>query len=314
MIDIVIISAIVLTWIGIAYFAFARSAGVMAQIKISATAIGAILVYFVASDGIYTIDQRERGVILRNGAFAGTAEPGLGFKLPIIDDVVRISTETRTRNYSKLNSYSFDQQVADVDVAVTYRILPSQVAKIYETYGSEAGMVDREITPRVNADTKIVFGRYTAEKAVQDRGRLNNEYFAAIKAPAGAPYLIEAVRIGNVQYTKNYEKSNEDKQVAEVEVNTLRQKAEREKVQAEITVTQAKAQADSVRAQALAAAEATKLKGDADAGAITARGNALRDNPTVISLVTAERWDGKLPQTMLPGSAVPMISLQNDRR
>ena len=33
----------------------------------------------------YTIDQRERGVILRNGKLVGTATPGLGFKVPMID-------------------------------------------------------------------------------------------------------------------------------------------------------------------------------------------------------------------------------------
>jgi regulator of protease activity HflC (stomatin/prohibitin superfamily) len=32
----------------------------------------------------YTVDQGERGVILRNGAVVGTAEPGLHFKMPLI--------------------------------------------------------------------------------------------------------------------------------------------------------------------------------------------------------------------------------------
>ena len=38
----------------------------------------------------YTVDQGERGVMLRNGAITGVSEPGLGFKLPIIDRVVDI--------------------------------------------------------------------------------------------------------------------------------------------------------------------------------------------------------------------------------
>ena len=37
----------------------------------------------------YTIDQRERGVILRNGKLIGTATPGLGFKIPFIDSIVK---------------------------------------------------------------------------------------------------------------------------------------------------------------------------------------------------------------------------------
>ena len=31
----------------------------------------------------YTIDQTERGVLLRTGAVIGTAQPGLGFKVPL---------------------------------------------------------------------------------------------------------------------------------------------------------------------------------------------------------------------------------------
>lgn len=58
-----------------------------------------------------------------------------------------------------------------------------------------------------------------------------------------------------------------------------------------------------------AEAEATKLRGAAEATAIRARGEALRDNPSLVGLVQAERWDGKLPATMVPGSALPMLNL-----
>ncbi len=33
----------------------------------------------------YTIDEGERGVVLRYGAVSGVAQPGLGFKIPVID-------------------------------------------------------------------------------------------------------------------------------------------------------------------------------------------------------------------------------------
>jgi regulator of protease activity HflC (stomatin/prohibitin superfamily) len=87
--------------------------------------------------------------------------------------------------------------------------------------------------------------------------------------------------------------------LAEVEVQKVQQNAEREKVQAEILVIQAKAEAD-----------AKKLQGEAEAYAINARGKALRDNPALIELVQAEKWDGKLPTTMVPGQAVPFINVK----
>jgi len=50
------------------------------------------------------------------------------------------------------------------------------------------------------------------------------------------------------------------------------------------------------------------VKGEAEASAIKARAEALAQNQNLIELTKAERWDGKLPTTMIPGSAVPFIS------
>ena len=91
---------------------------------------------------------------------------------------------------------------------------------------------------------------------------------------------------------------------------TQRQTLEREKVEAEIAVTQAKARADSSVAEAKARAEATRLAGEAEAAAIRARAAALADNPNLIELTKAERWDGVLPTTMVPGTAAPFINLR----
>jgi regulator of protease activity HflC (stomatin/prohibitin superfamily) len=163
--------------------------------------------------------------------------------------------------------------------------------------------------PRVLAHSKIVFGRFNAVTAIQERGRLNQEVQDAVIQAAGGPVIIEAVQIENLDFSSEYEKSIEQRMLAEVEVQRLRQNAEREKVQAEIVVTQANARANAVRAQAQAEADAIKLRGDAEAQAIAARGKALGENPSLVSLVQAEKWDGKLPATMVPGGSIPMIGL-----
>jgi regulator of protease activity HflC (stomatin/prohibitin superfamily) len=121
--------------------------------------------------------------------------------------------------------------------------------------------------------------------------------------------VIESVQLENIEFSHAYLQSIEQRMLAEVEVQKLQQNAEREKVQAQITVTQANARANSVRAEAQASADAIKLKGDAEASAIRARAEALGQNPGLVSLVQAERWDGKLPSTMVPGSALPMLSV-----
>ncbi|CUA90982.1 Regulator of protease activity HflC, stomatin/prohibitin superfamily [Chelatococcus sambhunathii] len=257
----------------------------------------------------YTVGEGERGVLTRNGAVIGTANPGLGFKLPFIDGVEKVSVQTRYAGYKKVQGYSRDQQPADMTLSVNYRLSPDKVQEIYTRFGGEEGLVARLITPRVLAETKTVFGRFTAVMAVQERDRLNSEVRAAIADAAGEFVTIEGVQIENIDFSDAYEASVEQRMLAEVEVQKLRQNAEREKVQAGIVETQAAAKAKAVRAMAEAEAEAVKLKGAAEATAIRARGEALRDNPSLVGLVQAERWDGKLPATMVPGSALPMLSL-----
>ena len=98
--------------------------------------------------------------------------------------------------------------------------------------------------------------------------------------------------------------------LAEVEVQKVRQNAVREEETAKITVTKAKADAEAQLALARATAESARLLGEAEASAIRAKGSALRDNPALVALISAERWDGKLPQTMVPGGALPFVNIK----
>ena len=67
-------------------------------------AIGGIIVLMLLLGSWYTVDQTERGVLLRNGAVIGTAQPGLGFKLPVMDSVHKVSVKTVTYTWDKMNS------------------------------------------------------------------------------------------------------------------------------------------------------------------------------------------------------------------
>jgi regulator of protease activity HflC (stomatin/prohibitin superfamily) len=278
--------------------------------KFAAIAVVALIVFLIASGGFYTVDQGERGVILRYGAVVGTAEPGLGFKLPLIDKVVKITVQNRSQLYERVSTYSRDQQPAEITLSVNYRLPADQVSKIYAEYGSEEGVVNRLIDRRVYEQVKNVFGQFNAVTAIQDRARLNAEAEAAIRDTVRGPVIIDSVQIENIDFSDAYEQSIENRMLAEVEVQKIRQNAEREKVQAQITVTQAQARADAVRAEAEANAAATRLAGEAEADAIKAKGAALRDNPELINLTAAEKWNGQLPSTMVPGSAVPFLGVK----
>lgn len=256
----------------------------------------------------YQVDQGERGVHLRNGAVIGSAEPGLGFKLPVFDSIKRISVQNLNRQYEKVPAYSKDQQTAEIKVSVSFHVPPGSVVELYSEYGSIEGLTSRVVDRQVPTQVENVFGRYTAVSAVQNRVQLVQDVTKAIREAIKGPLVIDSVQIENIDFSDAYEKSIELRMQAEVLVQTEKQNLEKEKVNAEIALTQAQGQANSNLARARAEAEATRLKGEAEATAIKARAQALAQNQDLVELTKAERWDGKLPTTMIPNAALPFLT------
>jgi regulator of protease activity HflC (stomatin/prohibitin superfamily) len=257
----------------------------------------------------YTIDQGERGVLLRNREIVNIIEPGLHFKIPVIDSMAKFSIQTHIVQYANMAAYSRDQQPTTMTVSVNYQLNPAEVDLVYSEYGSEEQLVARLISPRVESRVKNIFGKFNAVSAIQERERLNMEIKDAIQQAVQGPVIIEDVQVESIDFSAAYEQSIEQRMLAEVDVEKVEQNLAKEKVTAEITVTQAQAEADSTLARARAEAEAIRIRGQAEAEAIDARGQALRDNPELVSLVQAEKWNGVLPTTMIPGSTVPFMNM-----
>lgn len=274
--------------------------------------VGALIVF----GSWYTVDQGERAVVLRTGAVKSVSGPGLHFKIPLIDTIERFSVQDHAQIFEQMHTYSRDQQPAVLTVSVSYNIPPDMVDEVYTQYGSTDGIISRLLDRVVLEETKNVFGRYNAVTAVQERTRLNAEITEAVsnRVQNLGPLLVKSVRVENIDYSSAYEKSIEERMLAEVEVQRIRQNAEREKINAEILVIQAKAKADAVRAEAEAEADAIRLRGEAEAATINAKGKALRDNPQLIGLVQAERWNGTLPTTMVPNATIPFLNMQQAER
>ena len=272
----------------------------------------ALLVLMVVLGSWYTVDQGERAVLLRNGAFVDVEGPGLHFKTPWIESVRVISVQTTTEQYDKVNSYSQDQQPADVKVSATLHIEPTGVDTVYSRFGSLDAAISRVVTPHVLQELKVVFGRYTAARAIQERAKLNADAFTAIKdSMAGDPEIVlESVQIENIDFSEQYVASIEARMQAEIQVQKIQQELQQQEVTAKITVVNAQAAADAQVAKAKAEAQSIQLRGEAEAQAIKSRGDALKQNPDLISLTAAERWNGVLPTTMVPGGAVPFVGVK----
>lgn len=270
--------------------------------------IVALMVIYNLFTGWYTVDAGEKAIQLRNGAINRTVDAGLYYKLPFIDTVKYISTRTHNRTFERLSTYSKDQQPALIKASVTFKVPSNEVENVYLNFKDIEGLAANTIERQVPNQIENVFGHYSAIEAVQKRAQFTKDVNEAIKlALEQYPIVVESVQIEDIDFSRAYEQSVEDRMRAEVEVQTQKQNLEKEKINAEIAITKAKAIADSTLAQAKAEAEAVILKGEAEAKAIIAKTEALKANSALIELTKAERWDGRLPQTMLPNSTLPFI-------
>lgn len=82
-----------------------------------------LAVVFWAGMGFYTVDQQERGVVLRLGKFHDVVEPGLQWNPPMVDDVTKINvTRLRTHDHTAL-MLTEDENIVDVELTVQYKVL-----------------------------------------------------------------------------------------------------------------------------------------------------------------------------------------------
>lgn len=265
----------------------------------------------VAGGSWFTVDQQDRGVVLTNGKITSVAEPGFNWKKPFVDSVVEIPVTQQNKSYAKLQAYSRDQQVATMNLSVSFSVPPAKVTDLYSQFGNIDNFVSRVIDRQVPQAMENVFGQFNAISAVQDRVKLVADLNTAVKQSLRAyPVDIESVQLENVSFSDDYDAAIAKRMNAEVEVTKRQQDLAAAKVSAQISVTDAQAVADAKLAQAKANAEATRLQGEADAAAIKAKSDALNSNPQLVQLAAVDKWNGVLPTQFVPGSSVPFVTLK----
>lgn len=269
--------------------------------------IAAVVGVLIVWSGFTTIDQGNIGVRLRFGEAIGTMQPGFHIVIPFMDRVVTFSTRTKKQTYTQVNAYSRDIQAADNLVSVNYRVDGAKAIEVYSRYGEN--FVDSIISPVIFKRFKEIFGKYDAREIVNSRDKLGIEVENNIRQNMPNGIIIEGVQIENIEFSDAYEQAIEATAQAEASVRKAMQELAQKKVDAEKVVVQAQADAQARLAAAKAEADAIKLKGEAEASAIQAKANALRENPGLVALTATEKWDGKLPTTFVPGSAVPFVQI-----
>ena len=273
----------------------------------------------------YTVDEGERAVVLTFGEISKVTDPGLHFKFPLVQSVSRYSTRVQKTSFgdaaeSILSAYSNDQQIIEsYRLSITWAYDASRIEDVYRHFGAESAssVFKNVVAPTVQQATKAILGQYTAQTIIQERARLDREIEQHLRSQLDQyPINIISIQFEDINFSSSYEDVIEQTAQKKMEIEKAENELRRIQVEAQQQVAQAEARNKAVKLQADAEAYQIKVKAKAEAEAIRMRGDALRENPQLVELTIAEKWDGSVPQTVVQGegsrSVVPLLNLTKE--
>lgn len=261
-----------------------------------------VLITIVVSGSFGIVNAGERGVKTRLGAVVGTSEPGFYFKIPLIEKMTIMEVKTRTINYdqigqggdasntSRLSGASKDLQDVWIGVVVNYHVDAEKVSDIYSQYKSVENFESNVIEPIIREVVKSTAAQYTAEELVTKRADFGDKVNLTLAERFTSKHaILERFSVTNFEFSAAFTEAIENKVTAVQNAEAAKNKLEQIKFEAQQTIETAKATAEAQRIQAASLA----AQGGVD----------------YVNLKAIEKWDGHLPQQMIPNATVPFINL-----
>jgi len=246
--------------------------------------VGLCLWLFVAVGSVAVVPPGHRGIKVRLGRIVGDVLPeGLVWKIPFVTKVVLRSVQAVTRQYD-WNILSSDLQRVLVSLTIIARIPENQVVRLYREYPGDV-MYDL-LRPQAAADILALTARRTATEIVTETESLGRDLLAMLRDEMGDGLEIRSVAVTSTALSEGLAQASLKRAVTEQEALAKRHELEKERADAEMLLMRGKAQAESLRM----------------------RTASVEGKPDGIKLEAVNKWDGKLPATVvLGGENVPVL-------
>ncbi|MCJ7828752.1 MAG: prohibitin family protein [Dehalococcoidia bacterium] len=247
------------------------------QTKLIISGVVAFLLMLVLMMSIRIVRAGQRGVLLRWGAVQETVLPeGLCFICPIKNAVVKIDVRTQKLEV-KAPAFSKDLQTADAIIALNYHLAPAEASKLWQEIGCD--YQSRVIEPAIQEVVKAVTAKFNAQMLIEQRAEVKKDMADLLSTRLAKRYIVvDDVSVVNFDFSDDYEKAIERKQVAQQEVLTADNVLKQRKIEADQRIATATGEAEAIRIQAEAI---SKQGGDA-----------------YIKVRAIDKWDGKMPQIL----------------
>lgn len=296
--------------------------------SIIVVAIVLALLLTTVSQGLIFVEPQQRGVVISavpgdEGVRKEALPGGLNWIIPYFQTVVTypVSRQTYTMSSTSdegqiagddsIQARTKDGQIVFVDASVIFQVDPKRVIDVHLLW--QNNYINDLIRPQARGIIRDAVAVYNIEdvystKRAEVTDLISNGMAEVLEE--GGFILIDFV-LRNIAFSSEYAASVEQKQIAEQEAlraEFVVQQREQEAEQAR-AVAQGDADASAIRAegegrarviQAQAEAEARLLQAKAEAEALLLLGEAIKDNPDVLTLQYIQTLSPNISVMLLP--------------
>lgn len=217
-----------------------------------------------------TIKSGEVGLKVRFGKIVDSSlQEGFNLKIPYIEKIVKVNIKVQKVELTTESS-SKDLQTIQTLLAVNYNVDKEQAPTLYKNVGEDYEQI--VLIPAIQESIKAVMSQFTAEETITKRNEVSDLCLQEIQNKVEKYGInIDDFNIIDLDFSEEYSKAIEEKQVAEQKVLTAKQQLEKSKIESEKKIVEAEAEA---------------------------KANELKKRTLTKEIIMQEyisKWDGKLP-------------------
>lgn len=236
-----------------------------------------LLVITLIFQSVVVVRDTEKAILLKLGAFERTLDPGLNFKVPFVDSVIKFEGRLRTLDTPPDRVLSKEAKPLSVDSFVKYKIVDAETYYT-STNGGQDSVAEDTLQRRVKDKLRNEFGKRTLNEVVSgDRDGLMSELKNSLGEDSNELGVeIVDFRVKRIDFEREIRTSVFDRM--KTERNRI---AEELRAEGREEATIIRAEADKKRTVTLANAtrEAEKIRGEGDATAAATYAEAYNKDP-----------------------------------
>ena len=246
----------------------------------------------IGLSAFFIVPPGEVAIKTRLGSIVDSYSEGMHFKLPFVESITKFSIQIQRADI-KTQAFSKDLQTMNSHLVVNHRIQKETVVSIFRNLGPR--YVSNIVDPAVQEVFKAIAARYSAEKIISERSLLVEEINKEVKERLSKKEIIVTdISVTDLDFTDQFLKAVEDKQVAEQQAKMSEKLVEKAKRDAEQAIAKSRGEAEALRMQREQVTPALIELRKVDA-----------------QLKAIEKWNGVLPGYV--GGGVPFVSLDAKR-